>query len=185
MSGRAWFHTLALTLVTSGAHAETVTFPPFVTGEGDVHVAIPSCVLAGRKMDCTFMILNVRPFSFAGEGNCHVTLLAQRYEFRRVDQKTWVGEYEVAFCRLTTHFRLVQIDGPPKRIALRRTYEYRDRSARCVESERELRESEAKTPTLDLEWTDQGPDKLIPLKIANCKSYTTDPGQFPVRAFSR
>jgi hypothetical protein len=177
---------LALASTIDSARAQAVAFPPFVRGtENGSQLIIPSCVVDGARMNCELMVFSVFPWSAGGSGNCQVHLLAQSLVFRREDANTWVGDYTVAYCRIKNTYRLVQSVGPPRRVALRLTYELGEKSEGCLKAEREFREKEWKEGMAALEWTEAGPDKLIPFVMPACKSFTTGPGQFPAAAFPR
>ena len=166
--------------------AQTLSFPPFVRSHAQSNqIVVPQCRLTGAAMNCQLVTLTVTPSPNGTPGVCYIQMWAQGIEFRRESPNIWVGSHTVAYCRTKSIFRLEQSPGPPRRVALRLTYEIGERSDACLKADREFREKEWKDGMADVEWTEGDPDKLLSFPITHCKSFVTGPGRFPAAAFSR
>lgn len=136
-------------------------------------------------MSCQLLTLTVTSWPSGAPDTCYVHMLAQEVAFRRESPNIWVGSQTIAYCRIKNIYRLQWAPGPPRRVALRLTYELGEKSDACLKSDREFRETQWKEGMADVEWAEGDADKPLPLPLAGCKSFVTGPGQFPAQAFQR
>jgi hypothetical protein len=182
-----WLWTIAfLTCALDSVQAQSLAFPPFVRSRDQGNqLFVPQCRLAGATMNCQLLTLTVMPLPSGEPGTCYVQMLTQEVVFRRESPDTWVGSHTIVYCRIKNIYRLQWSPGPPRRVALRVTYELGEKSEACLKADREFRETEWKEGIADVEWAEGDPNKPLSIPIAGCKSFVTGPGQFPARAFQR
>ena len=184
---RAVITFLAVSLLGAAAHAETVTFPPFVLSHQDTgSVVVPKCTVTGRRMNCEFLVVSAFPFVVdAGkDGQCMLSVVAQSVEFRRRDADTWVGDVTAAYCRTKTIYQFSRSSEKPRRIKVRQTFELGDKSESCQKSFTEAM-GKLKDGAVEWLWVEKDASPPIAVPMPSCKSYFVPSGQFPEKAFSR